>query len=98
MPSLRVDLLLKTGIGMARNKIEAAFYENRIRMNGKKIAKKSVSCSVGDEIDLIKNDSPINPNHVVVARIEIISTTPKEEGISVIMKRYKSLTIEKYEN
>lgn len=40
--SLRADLLLKSALGIARNKIEAAFYEGKIRINGKKIQKKSV--------------------------------------------------------
>lgn len=95
--SLRADLLLKQGIGMARNKIETAFYENRIRINGKKIQKKSVSCSVGDEIDLIKGESPTNPNHLLIARIEIISTKPNLDSIKVTMRRFKSLTVEKYD-
>lgn len=96
--SLRVDLLLKSAIGIARNKIEAAFYDNRIRINGKKIAKKSQTCKIGDEIDLIKNDSPTNPNHLIIARIEILGTDPKDEHISVTMRRFKSLTVDKYEN
>lgn len=94
--SLRADLLLKTAIGMSRNKVEDAFYDNRIRINGKKITKKSVSCSVGDELDLIKNESAVNPNHIVIARIEIVDTSPRENGIAVTMRRFKSLTIEKY--
>lgn len=94
--SLRADLLLKQGIGLARNKIEAAFYENKIRINGKKILKKSVSCKVGDEIDLIKDDVPSNLSHQVVARVEILDTTANEDSITVKMKRFKSLTIEKY--
>lgn len=89
--------MLKTGVGIARNKIEAAFYENKIRINGKKITKKSVSCAVGDEIDLIKGESTVNPNHLIVARVEILSTTPKGDGISVTMKRFKNLTIERYQ-
>lgn len=96
--SLRADLLLKAALGIARNKIEAAFYENKIRINGKKLVKKSVSCTVGDEIDLFKNESPVNSNHIVIARIEILSTVPKGDGIVVTMKRYKNLTIEKYQN
>lgn len=96
--SLRADLLLKSAVGIARNKIEAAFYDNRIRINGKKIAKKSQACKIGDEIDLIKNDCPTNPNHLIIARIEILATEPKEEHISVTMRRFKSLTVEKYEN
>lgn len=95
--SLRADLLLKSAIGMARNKIEAAFYESKIRINGKKLEKKSFSVTVGDEIDLLKGVSPVNPNHIIVSRIEILSTVPKGDGIVVTMKRFKSLTIEKYE-
>lgn len=82
---------------MARNKIETAFYENRIRINGKKIQKKSLTCSIGDEIDLIKGESPTNPNHLLIARIEIISTKPKLDGIIVTMRRFKSLIVEKYD-
>lgn len=96
LQSLRVDLLIKSAIGMSRNKVEEAFYENRIRINGKKIGKKSISCSVGDEIDLIKGPSPVNPLHIMVARIEIVSTIPRDESISVTMRRYRNLTIEKY--
>lgn len=96
--SLRVDLLLKSAIGIARNKIEAAFYENRIRVNGKKIAKKSQSCKIGDEIDLIKTEQQAtNPDHIIVSRIEIIGLTPKEDSINVTMRRFKALTVEKYD-
>lgn len=95
--SLRLDLLLKSALGMARNKIEAAFYENKIRINGRKLLKKSLSCTVGDEIDFIKNESPVNPNHLVISRIEILSTVPKGDNIIVTMKRFKNLTVEKYE-
>ena len=43
--SLRADLLLKVALGIARNKIEASFYEGKIRLNGKKLLKKSVHVS-----------------------------------------------------
>lgn len=93
--SMRADLLLKSGVGIARNKIEAAFYEGRIILNGKKLMKKSQSCNVGDTIDYVKNDCPTNSNHQIISRVEIMSATPKEEVISVTMKRFKSLTVEK---
>lgn len=95
---MRADLILKSAVGVARNKIETAFYENRIRINGKKILKKSLTVSIGDEIDLIKNESPVNHRHIVIARVIIISTVPREDGIFVTVQRFKSLTIEKYEN
>ncbi|XP_066907256.1 mitochondrial transcription rescue factor 1 [Halyomorpha halys] len=43
--SLRTDAILKTGLGLARNKIETYFYESKIRVNGKKILKKSQKVS-----------------------------------------------------
>jgi hypothetical protein len=98
--SLRADLLLRAGLGVARNKIEVAFYEHKIRINGKKLQKKSQNCHVGDEIDLIKGESTANSNHLVVGRIEILSAVPKEDDstILVTLKRFKSLLIEKYED
>jgi 23S rRNA-/tRNA-specific pseudouridylate synthase len=95
--SLRADLLLKAALGLARNKIEMAFYEGKIRLNGKKLTKKSASCSVGDELDLVKEDPcPKNPEHIIVGRIEILSTVANEDSISVTMKRFKNLTIARY--
>ncbi|KAG5671685.1 hypothetical protein PVAND_001870 [Polypedilum vanderplanki] len=94
--SMRADLLLKSGLGIARNKIEAAFYESKIRLNGKKINKKSVHCNEGDVIDIIKQESPNNPDHWVIGRIEILSVkTDGEEFIYVTMKRFKTLTVDK---
>lgn len=39
----------------------------------------------------------MNPNHLIVSRIEVLTTRPGNEIITVIMKRYKSLTIENYQ-
>lgn len=94
-----MDLLLKTGIGLARNKVEVAFYENKIRVNGKRVLKKSMVCNCGDEIDLVKGESRDNPNHLVVSRVEIISDVTKEDGsLLVTMKAHKSLLIDKYDD
>lgn len=76
--------------------METKFYENKIRLNGKKVAKKSAQMGVGDEVDVIKGVSPQNSEHIVVGRIEIVAAKAKEESISVIMRRYKSLIIENY--
>lgn len=51
----------------------------------------------GDEIDIIKEFSPLNPEHLIVSRIEILSIQPNSEDITVVMRRFKSLTIENYE-
>ncbi|GBP08081.1 Uncharacterized protein C6orf203 homolog [Eumeta japonica] len=95
--SMRTDLILKSALGIARNKIEKSFYESKIRVNGKKILKKSVGVNLGDEVDLIKTVSASNPDHLHVARVEILKITPKEESIKVTVRRFKNLLIENYE-
>ncbi|ALC47559.1 CG4884 [Drosophila busckii] len=94
--SLRADLLLKSGLGMARNKVELNFYESKIRVNGKKLQKKSVQLQVGDEIDVIRGFSQTNPSHLVVARVVILSAGEREDGLNVHLRRYKSMLIENY--
>jgi len=39
--SLRLDTLLKAGLGISKSKVEVAFYESKIRVNGERILKKS---------------------------------------------------------
>lgn len=76
--------------------MELAFYENRIRVNGKKIAKKSMHLSEGDEIDVIRGFSSQNPSLLTVSRVEILGATEKEENIAVQLRRFKTLLIENY--
>ncbi|XP_055587012.1 mitochondrial transcription rescue factor 1 [Uranotaenia lowii] len=96
--SMRADLILKAGLGVARNKIETMFYESKIRVNGKKLLKKSALVDVGDEIDIIRGISPSNADHLIVSRVEILAVNPRTESISVSMRRHKSLIIENYES
>ncbi|XP_030370870.1 uncharacterized protein C6orf203 [Scaptodrosophila lebanonensis] len=94
--SLRADLLVKSGLGMARNKVELVFYESKIRVNGKKLQKKSVQLNVGDEIDVIRGFSQTNPSHLVVSRVVILAANEHDEGLSVQLRRYKALLIDNY--
>lgn len=94
--SPRVDAILKSALGIARNKIETMFYENKVRLNGEKLSKKSVSVQESDEIDLFKGPDPKNSNFIIVSRLEVISIKPEEESIAIKIRRYKSLTIEAY--
>ncbi|KFP25553.1 Uncharacterized protein C6orf203, partial [Colius striatus] len=41
VPSLRYDVIMKAGLDTARNKVEDAFYNNELRLNGEKLWKKS---------------------------------------------------------
>jgi ribosomal 50S subunit-recycling heat shock protein len=79
------------------SKVEKIFYESKIRINGRKLLKKSVSLKVGDEIDVLKGKSTLNPDDIVVARIEILSAVPRNESIYVTLKRFKTLQIQNYE-
>ncbi|XP_018323671.1 uncharacterized protein C6orf203 [Agrilus planipennis] len=96
--SLRADVILKAGLGMARSKIEELFYQSRIRVNGKKVFKKSEVVNEGDELDIIKGTDINNPKFLTVGRVEILSVTPKGEGFYVKLRRCKTLTIENYED
>lgn len=53
---------------------------------------------VGSEIDVIKSVSPHNPDHLYVARIEVLNIVPKEEDIAITVRRFKNLLIENYED
>jgi len=94
--SLRVDGILKSSLGIARNKIETMFYENKIRINGEKLKKKSQSIQEGDEIDILKGPDIKNPSFMNVARVEILALQAQEESVSVKIKRCKSLTVDDY--
>ncbi|EFA10201.2 mitochondrial transcription rescue factor 1 [Tribolium castaneum] len=96
--SLRIDGVLKSGLGIARNKIETLFYESKIRVNGEKLLKKSESVQEGDEIDVIKGPSPTNPDFLNVARVEVLAVTETNpEHITLKIRRCKNLTVENYE-
>ncbi|XP_019870618.2 mitochondrial transcription rescue factor 1 [Aethina tumida] len=96
--SLRLDAIIKSGLGISRNKIETIFYESKIRLNGQKVLKKSVTVKEGDEIDVIKGLSVNNPNFLTVARVEVLFAAEKDENISLKIRRNKSLLIENYED
>lgn len=42
--------------------------------------------------------SPKNPNHLYVARVEILKIIPLEESIMVTARRFKNLLIENYDS
>ncbi|VVC24616.1 RNA-binding S4 domain [Cinara cedri] len=96
--TLRMDAVLKHALGKSRNKIEVAFYNSQIRVNGKKISKKSHTLEVGDEVDLVKGPSPNNPDFLIVSRVEVISTKLDGDELEVKLKKFKSLLVDNYEN
>lgn len=51
---------------------------------------------VGDEVDVIRGLSPMNPEFLVVSRLQLLSIKAGEENISVKLRRFKSLIVENY--
>lgn len=94
--SLRVDVLLRSGLGVARNKIETLFYENKIRLNGQLLQKKADTAQEGDEIDIVKEVNPNNSDLLTVARVEVLAVKSKEDGYKVKLRRCKNLIVENY--
>lgn len=101
VPSLRIDAILKSGLNMSRNKVETAFYDSRIMINGKKLLKKSQQCHMGDEIDVIKSVARDNPNNLYVSRVVVVALgdmAEDDEKVTVKLRRYPSLLVECYKD
>ncbi|XP_043464617.1 mitochondrial transcription rescue factor 1 [Leptopilina heterotoma] len=96
VPSLRLDTVLKSCLGIGRNKIDTDFYESKIRLNGNKVTKKSIDVNDEDEIDVFVDVSPDNQNFIIVSRVKIIKTSILQNGFKVSFVRDKSLLVEDY--
>ncbi|XP_054003888.1 mitochondrial transcription rescue factor 1 isoform X2 [Hylaeus anthracinus] len=94
--SLRVDAIAKVAFGLSRNLIDRAFYDSNIRINGKKILKKSHQVEVDDEIDLVVDRDTKNPKLIIVHRSILLKAKGNVDSISVKLLRNKSLLIEDY--
>lgn len=96
VPGLRVDSVLKNALGISRNKVDLMFYENKIRINGEKLTKKSVLVNEGDDVDLVKSICPVNPDNIIVARVEILSSRQEDDKFKLKIRKTKTLTVENY--
>ncbi|KAK0132554.1 hypothetical protein N1851_032575 [Merluccius polli] len=97
--SYRYDVVLKSGLDMARNKIEDAFYNNKLRLNGQKLIKKSKSVKVGDTLDLVLSESG-EKNTVTLMRVvlkKVLGESNDGEKHKVALRRWKSLEMSKDE-
>jgi hypothetical protein len=94
------------------SKIEKAFYEDRIRVNGERPKKKSQMVAEGDEVDIVRGINKLNPLFIDVSRVDLIEvgdsggagddeddesgTEDEGDKIPAVIKRYKLLTIQNY--
>ncbi|XP_054249116.1 mitochondrial transcription rescue factor 1 [Indicator indicator] len=94
--SLRYDVIMKAGLDIARNKVEDAFYNNELRLNGEKLWKKSRTVKVGDTLDLLVGEDK-ETGTAVVMRVVLkkVSNKTESEKYKVIVRRWKSLKVPK---
>ncbi|XP_026113694.1 uncharacterized protein C6orf203 homolog [Carassius auratus] len=93
--SLRFDLVLKTGLDIARNGVEDAFYNLKLRLNGQKLTKKSKMVKVGDTLDLILNEDK-EVDTVLLKRVilkKVVGETKDTEKQRVILRSWKHLQL-----
>ncbi|XP_013919344.1 PREDICTED: uncharacterized protein C6orf203 homolog [Thamnophis sirtalis] len=94
--SFRFDVILKSGLDIARNKVEDAFYNGELRLNGEKLWKKSRSVKVGDTLDLILGEDK-ETETAVVMRVVLRKASEKNENdkYKVVLRRWKNLKVPK---
>ncbi|XP_071378764.1 mitochondrial transcription rescue factor 1 isoform X1 [Centroberyx affinis] len=95
--SFRYDVIMKAGLDIARNKIEDAFYSNKLRLNGQKLIKKSKSVKVGDTLDLVLGENR-ETNTVTLMRVilrKVLGESNDAEKYKVSLRRWKSVELSK---
>ncbi|XP_034061893.1 mitochondrial transcription rescue factor 1 isoform X1 [Gymnodraco acuticeps] len=97
--SFRYDVIMKAGLDMARNKIEVSFYDNKLRLNGQKLIKKSKTVKVGDTLDLVLSENG-ETNTVTLMRVclrRVLEEMSHTEKYKVAIRRWKCLELPKEE-
>ncbi|XP_060609102.2 mitochondrial transcription rescue factor 1 [Anolis sagrei] len=94
--SFRFDVIMKSGLDIARNKVEDAFYNGELRLNGEKLWKKSRAVKVGDTLDLIIGEDK-ETETVVVMRVVLRKASEKDDGdkYKVVLRRWRNLKVPK---
>lgn len=95
--SFRFDLIMKAGQDMARNKIEDAFYSNKLRLNGQNLSKKSKMVKVGDTLDMVLAENQ-DTNTVTLMRVvfkKVLGETNDGDKYKVALRRWKRIELPK---
>ncbi|XP_010784654.1 mitochondrial transcription rescue factor 1, partial [Notothenia coriiceps] len=81
------------------SKIEVSFYDNKLRLNGQKLIKKSKTVKVGDTLDLILSENG-ETNTVTLMRVclrRVLEEMSHTEKYKVAIRRWKCLELPKEE-
>ncbi|XP_062851771.1 mitochondrial transcription rescue factor 1 [Trichomycterus rosablanca] len=93
--SLRFDLVLKAGLDIARHKIEDAFYDHKLRLNGQKLIKKSRTVKVGDTLDIViaedKEKDTVTLKRVIFKKT--LRETSDGDKYKVLLRSWKHLQL-----
>ncbi|XP_073531895.1 mitochondrial transcription rescue factor 1 isoform X2 [Phyllobates terribilis] len=95
--SFRFDVILTAGLDTSRNKVEEAFYDGKLRLNGEKLWKKSRAVKVGDILDLIVEENRDAGTVTVMRTIlkNVLKEKTSTDKFKVLLRRWKKLTIPK---
>ncbi|MEE6514462.1 hypothetical protein FKM82_022620 [Ascaphus truei] len=95
--SFRYDVILNAGLDVSRNKVEEAFYDSSLRLNGEKLWKKSRAVKIGDTLDLII-DQDKESETTTVMRVILKNVSEEKtatEKYKVLLRRWKNLKLTK---
>ncbi|XP_078255985.1 mitochondrial transcription rescue factor 1 [Rhinoraja longicauda] len=93
--SFRFDLVMKAGLDMARNKVEDAFYSDKLKLNGERLLKKSKVVKEGDILDHIIGEDK-EAETVTVMRVmlrKVAGEMTDSDKYRVTLRRWKHLTL-----
>uniref|UniRef100_A0A023FEP3 Putative conserved secreted protein n=1 Tax=Amblyomma cajennense TaxID=34607 RepID=A0A023FEP3_AMBCJ len=100
--SLRIDSILKAGINMPKMKVLEGIYNGSVRLNGRKVVKKSTQVSLGDDVDQVLGFTAHNPNLMEVNRVTLLAThhdrVTDKGRFQVRLRCQRRLVIEKYDD
>ncbi|XP_072532842.1 mitochondrial transcription rescue factor 1 isoform X2 [Salminus brasiliensis] len=97
VPSFRFDLIMKVGLDITRNKIEDAFYDNKLRLNGQKLLKKNKTVKVGDALDLIMQEDK-ELDKITLKRVilkKVLGETKDGDKQKVLVRSWRHLQLPK---
>ncbi|XP_068087348.1 mitochondrial transcription rescue factor 1-like isoform X1 [Hyperolius riggenbachi] len=95
--SFRFDVIFTAGLDLSRHKVEEAFYDGKLRLNGEKLWKKSRTVKVGDILDLIVDEDRETASTTVMRTIlkDVIKEKTTTDKYKVVIRRWKRLAISK---
>ncbi|KAJ8398167.1 hypothetical protein AAFF_G00430110 [Aldrovandia affinis] len=97
--SFRYDVIMKAGMDISHNKVDHAFYSNKLRLNGQKLIKKSKTVKIGDTLDLVLEEDKATDTVTVMRVIfkKVTAVTKDAERYKVVLRRWKHLKLPQHE-